>query len=102
VRHESAKHRSYREELFLATVGVRRRSNGLCEVCGHERLGVIHHRLRRSQGGGNELENLLGLCSRCHDEIHANPAWAYEHGYLVKSGGLTLGQTREITEGKEE
>jgi hypothetical protein len=27
----------------------------------------------------------MELCWKCHGEIHAEPAWAYEHGYLVHS-----------------
>jgi hypothetical protein len=26
----------------------------------------------------------LAVCFECHHEIHHNPAWAYERGYMVK------------------
>lgn len=42
----------------------------------------VHHILRRSQGGGNEITNLLGLCFRCHEWIHANPKKAAQAGLL--------------------
>lgn len=42
----------------------------------------VHHVLRRSQGGGNEPENLLGVCFRCHEWIHAHPKEAARLGLL--------------------
>jgi hypothetical protein len=27
----------------------------------------------------------MELCWQCHEQIHREPAWAYEHGYLVHS-----------------
>lgn len=50
------------------------------------RAEVRHHKLRRSQGGGDEQANTLDVCDMggCHDHIHANPAWAYRMGYLTR------------------
>ncbi len=31
------------------------------------------------------LDNLVSLCRPCHDFVHGNPGWAYEHGWLVHS-----------------
>jgi hypothetical protein len=42
-----------------------------------------HHRLMRSQGGTDEAENTLDVCSSCHDLIHARPSLAYAHGWLL-------------------
>jgi len=47
-----------------------------------------HHRLRRSQGGDDSPDNTLDVCFFCHEEIHRNPARAYEQGWMVRSGGL--------------
>lgn len=44
----------------------------------------LHHRRLRSQGGGNEPENLLAVCAPCHDHIHRNPAESYERGWLLR------------------
>lgn len=54
----------------------------VCEGRATER----HHRLRRSQGGGDEWENTLDLCRSCHLWVHQHPQWAYEHGHLIRSG----------------
>jgi 5-methylcytosine-specific restriction endonuclease McrA len=44
--------------------------NELCWDC-DMRPGIhIHHRIHRSQGGGDVPENLVWLCGRCHDEAH--------------------------------
>ena len=52
-----------------------------CAVCG----GIAectHHVLPRSRGGKHTVANLLPLCHRDHQLIHANPEWAREKGYL--------------------
>lgn len=43
-----------------------------------------HHILRRSRGGGDEVENTTDACFNCHEHIHRNPAWAYENGWLKR------------------
>ena len=45
---------------------------------------VVHHKRLRSQGGTNALDNLVLLCSLHHGHVHANPAWSYRHGWLVR------------------
>lgn len=44
-----------------------------------------HHRKMRSQGGDDDPENKMNVCSFCHLAIHASPAKAYAMGQLVKS-----------------
>ena len=48
------------------------RDNYTCQCCGkkHVRLEV-HHIIFRSQGGGDELANLITLCEKCHSGVHA-------------------------------
>lgn len=63
------------------------RSRYRCE-CSPEctdRAEVLHHRLMRSQGGGHHVDNLLHVSQRHHLRIHANPATAYERGWLIRS-----------------
>ena len=45
-----------------------------CEVCGRMCVDV-HHLVFRSHGGGNEIENLMGLCRDHHDMCHDFPAF---------------------------
>jgi hypothetical protein len=46
----------------------------------------VHHKLRRSQGGTHELDNLATLCAAHHRWVHEHPAQAYELGLLIRSG----------------
>lgn len=45
----------------------------------------VHHIRRRSQGGGNELSNLVTLCSFHHDWVHTHVAEAVELGLLARA-----------------
>jgi len=41
-----------------------------CDMC-ERRIGIhVHHRVFRSQGGGDVEENLHWLCGYCHDQAH--------------------------------
>lgn len=44
-----------------------------------------HHRRMRSQGGSDDATNTTDLCGACHRQIHANPRWSYQQGWLVPS-----------------
>lgn len=62
---------------------VMERSQGRCELCGREGLGV-HHRLKRSAGGSWSPANLLRLCGSgthgCHGRVEAEPLLSEELG----------------------
>lgn len=56
------------------------RAGNACEMCGwnHQkrrrndpRILELHHIAEHAAGGPNTPENLVVLCSRCHDDIHA-------------------------------
>lgn len=40
-----------------------------CEVCKDVAVD-IHHIVYRSQGGQDDIENLMALCRKCHDKAH--------------------------------
>jgi HNH endonuclease len=40
-----------------------------CEVDQKEVIDV-HHIIFKSQGGKDNIENLIGLCRECHDKAH--------------------------------
>ena len=40
-----------------------------CEICQLAAVD-IHHILYRSQGGSDDVDNLIGLCRSCHEEAH--------------------------------
>lgn len=68
------------------------RSGGRChasiaQTCsGHAEH--VHHMKLRSQGGTNELSNLLVCCFSCHEWIHRNPEEAAKKGFLILNKGL--------------
>ena len=51
--------------------------------CCRNEASQTHHVKRRSQGGGDTPENLLAVCPKFHEMIHARPAWARENGWLT-------------------
>lgn len=67
------------------------RAGGRCERCG---TGITdgfecHHRKLRSQGGRDDVTNLVALCpgpQGCHSWAHQNPAEAKAAGWIVRSG----------------
>lgn len=70
---------------------VDNRDGRSCVRCGRSLYTVVgarHHRKLRRQASKAEkhtASNLIDVCEACHEWIHANPALAYEHGYLVHS-----------------
>lgn len=41
----------------------------LCEICGAVAVD-IHHKILKSQGGIDDIENLIALCRKCHNKEH--------------------------------
>jgi hypothetical protein len=80
----SKKADAFAVELDAITPLLVLRSHGLCEVCLRALATHRHHRLRRSQGGTNDLDNLLYVCSNCHELIHHYPDLSYEQGWLLR------------------
>jgi len=46
------------------------RDNHKCRICGEIENLQVHHIIKKSEGGSNELVNLITLCSHCHGIIH--------------------------------
>ena len=68
---------------------VLERCQGYCEMCGLSlpESFALHHRLLRSRGGKDTVDNLLALHHGCHNgntnAVHFNVALAEERGYIV-------------------
>ena len=56
---------------------------GRIDVC-TGRAEHRHHRLMRSQGGGDEAANTLDVCRACHEFIHSRRSLAYAHGWILR------------------
>lgn len=75
---------AFNDELAEMRPLVIARAHGLCECCGEMVGTVVHHKRRRSQGGTNDLANLMLLSDEHHRRIHEYPAQSYEMGWLLK------------------
>lgn len=70
---------------------VKRRSGGMCEICGRRRGESVHHRRKQSQGGPWTPSNCLHLCGDgrgpdgCHGTITNTREQYYKDGWLVYS-----------------
>jgi 5-methylcytosine-specific restriction endonuclease McrA len=49
---------------------VLRRDGWRCQVCGTMANLEVHHQQFRSQSGHDSEENLITLCTGCHDATH--------------------------------
>lgn len=73
---EKVKHWGYQEGFNYGYASRREavlhRDNYTCQCCGkkHTRLEV-HHIIYRSKGGTDDEKNLIALCKKCHDAVHA-------------------------------
>jgi 5-methylcytosine-specific restriction endonuclease McrA len=51
---------------------VSERANDTCEWC-HRAWGTqLHHIKRKSQGGSDDISNLMLVCFSCHHKIHTD------------------------------
>lgn len=82
-RHETRKERKAAEEKVWRDVcaAVDKRDGKQCRCCDRrsdpERTGLLerghrHHIVYRSAGGTDTTDNLVTLCSGCHDDEHRN------------------------------
>lgn len=52
---------------------ARERDGYCCQICNAQNVRLeVHHILKRSLGGSNDLENLVTLCVKCHRAIETN------------------------------
>jgi len=69
-----------RQIPFAAQKEVYERAGNACQLCGWSRerwtredprILELHHLLHHVTGGANTPDNLVVLCSKCHDGVHA-------------------------------
>ena len=49
---------------------VLRRDNWRCQFCGTSSNLEVHHQIFRSHSGHDSENNLITLCTVCHDSLH--------------------------------
>lgn len=70
-----------------------------CETCGSTRDIVIHHKIPVVNGGTDDANNLVALCSKCHTAIHFGKNSSISHGQLSHNGivrAIFHGEKEEI------
>lgn len=63
--------------------------NEKCAICGRP-IEHIHHIIPRSAGGSDLPENLVGLCRKCHKDVHTGNVSVEEIGLKKKYGALSV------------
>lgn len=65
LKDKAQTNRALKERLILL-----RGTN--CERCGYSNTKIlnVHHKIRRADGGSNDIENLELICPNCHAEEH--------------------------------
>jgi len=63
--------------------------NGKCPFCGKP-IEHHHHIVPRNAGGSDLPENILGVCSDCHDRIHTGKLVVDAIGLKKKYGALSV------------
>lgn len=61
-------------KIYMDYFGYGEQDCMLCEVCA-VRATDIHHIKFRSQGGTDDITNLIALCRPCHDRAHNDRAF---------------------------
>ena len=49
---------------------VKARQEGKCLLCGKPQIDEYHHAVWRNDAGSEHIDNIAGLCSKCHDKVH--------------------------------
>lgn len=58
------------KKKYLAFYGYGEQDYIICRGCLKRQAGEIHHIKFKSQGGSDEVINLICLCRYCHDRAH--------------------------------
>ena len=67
-----SKKQKLRNEILAA---IKPPKDNRCQKCGQfaDFFGLQkHHKIFRSQGGTDDLENIIWLCNNCHTKVHAH------------------------------
>jgi 5-methylcytosine-specific restriction endonuclease McrA len=64
-------HKTRTEPTAAQKTKVRERDGNCCRFCGTP-ANHVHHIVLRAQGGGHHPRNLITLCLKCHETVHAD------------------------------
>ena len=74
---------------------VYERQNGKCLICGKKHIDHYHHVVPRHLGGSDNIDNLAGLCEKCHNKVHLDADFkaklkSKQEGLLKKFHALSV------------
>ena len=83
---------------------VLKRDHKKCIICGSnnlEEILTVHHIISRKLGGDEQLENLVTLCTYCHDGAEIEEFDNYEHFWQYVEEQKTLLENVQIVQKDE-
>ena len=86
IAQQSAKTRAKRRTWPSLREAVLERAGGCCDLCAFAidpTEWECHHRRLKSQGGQDEIANLVALHDACHSRLHGDRVMARETGFIV-------------------
>jgi len=75
LRQKQPRLKLAKKEYEITRERVLRRDSWRCQECGSMENLQVHHMKRRSQLGGDAMDNLITLCADCHGKCHGWPRW---------------------------
>ena len=72
---------------------IREQQHGKCLMCKND-IEHFHHIIPRSKGGSDTIQNLAGLCKKCHAKVHTDAEFQAKlkdkkEGLIKKYGALS-------------
>ncbi len=76
AKNATPQHRQKQKDFYAATSwrSIRARvlaERPVCEICGEAWATEVHHRVKKTDGGTEEDDNLQALCKPCHSRLTA-------------------------------
>lgn len=71
-------------KVFMGHYGYCVQDIIMCQRCRVSVAVDIHHIVFRSQGGGDDIGNLIALCRKCHDLAHARKITKEELSKIIQ------------------
>lgn len=99
LANEKIRHWGYQKGKLYgfenAKAYVLARDNYTCQCCKTKKGTLhVHHIIYRSNGGSDDIENLITLCENCHKELHQGELKEFEN----KLSGKRKGQLKHATQ----
>lgn len=72
IKYDREQSLNKHKKIFVIKTKLLHERGNYCESCGYNNINIlhIHHIVEKSNGGSDELNNLLLLCPNCHYTIH--------------------------------